>query len=54
MRFHELILCLIALFAPLIALAIFFPIWWAPVAAFFVISVPLVGLTGWLIDHTYA
>ncbi len=53
MRFHELLLCMIALFAPLIALALH-PVWWVPLAAFAAVSLPLIWLTGWLIDHTYA
>lgn len=53
MRLHELILCLIALFAPLTSVALFGS-WWAPLIAFFGVSLPLIWLAGWLIDHTYA
>lgn len=59
MRFHELVLCTIALLAPFTAFAasvIWGPWgWWMlamPLAAFFAVSLPLVWLTGWLIDHS--
>jgi hypothetical protein len=60
MRLHEALLCVAAIFAPFIALATAAALaapplllWMAPVATFFVISLPLVWVTGWLIDHTY-
>jgi len=52
LRFHELVFCLTALLAPLTSLAIW-PVWWVPLAAMFGVSLPLIWLTGWLIDHTY-
>jgi len=51
-RFNELPLCVTALFAPLTALGIF-QTWWSPLIAFFGISLPLIWLAGWLVDHTY-
>jgi hypothetical protein len=52
MRLHEALMCVVALVSPLASLVLF-PTWWAPLIAFCTISLPLVWLTGWLIDHTY-
>jgi hypothetical protein len=59
-RFHELLLCLAALAAPFAAEVAAlawanssFLIVAAPLLAFVVISLPLLWLTGWLIEHTY-
>lgn len=58
-RFHELMLLVIALLAPFLAFAasVIWGLggWWMPVmpfAAFFGVSLPLIWLTGWLIDNS--
>ncbi len=53
MRFHESLLCVAAMLAPLIAAAVFLT-WVAPLVIFFAVSLPLIWLTGWLIDHSYS
>lgn len=51
MRFHEALLCVLAVMLPLGVLLIW-PLWWAPLLAF-VVSLGLVWLVGWMVDHTY-
>jgi hypothetical protein len=60
MRFHEALLCVTAVIAPFIALMVTavlaapsFLLWVAPVVTFLAVSLPLLWVTVWLIDHTY-
>lgn len=53
MRFHEALLCVVAMFAPVTAVIVW-PYAWVPLAVFVVVSLPLIRFVGWLIDTTYS
>jgi hypothetical protein len=49
-RFHEALLCVVAVMLPLAA-AIIFRDWQAPLIAF-AVSLGLIRLVGWMVEHS--
>jgi hypothetical protein len=44
-------MCAVAVFLPLLA-AVIFRLWWPPLIAF-AVSLGMIWLVGWMVEHTY-